>query len=59
VLVLADGRIVAGGPPHEALTEERVSAVFDVRATAFLHPITGKHQLLFDRARGPREERGA
>jgi iron complex transport system ATP-binding protein len=49
VLVLADGRIVAGGPPQEALTPERVSAVFDVRATAFRHPITGKHQLLFDR----------
>lgn len=50
IYVLAGGRIVAGGPPHEALTAERVSAVFRVGATGFTHPVTGKYQLLFDRA---------
>jgi iron complex transport system ATP-binding protein len=50
VYVMDRGRIVAGGPPHESLTAERISSVFRVRATAFTHPITGKHQLLFDRA---------
>jgi iron complex transport system ATP-binding protein len=48
--VLAAGRVVASGPPGEALTAEMVSEVFGVRATAFVHPVTGKHQLLFDRA---------
>lgn len=50
VYVMEQGRIVAGGPPEEALTAERISAVFRVRATAFTHPVTGKHQLLFDRS---------
>lgn len=50
IYVLQAGRVVASGPPHEALTAERVSQVFRVRATAFTHPVTGKHQLLFDRA---------
>ena len=50
VYVMNEGRIVASGPPHEALTAERISAVFGVSATAFVHPVTGKHQLLFDRA---------
>jgi iron complex transport system ATP-binding protein len=50
VYVLAAGRVVASGPPGEALTAEMVSEVFGVRATAFVHPVTGKHQLLFDRA---------
>jgi ABC-type cobalamin/Fe3+-siderophores transport system ATPase subunit len=45
---MQDGCIVASGPPQEALTAERISEVFRVRATAFVHPITGKHQLLFD-----------
>ncbi len=50
ICVLAEGRIVAGGPPNEALTAERISAVFRVQATGFTHPVTGKYQLLFDRA---------
>jgi iron complex transport system ATP-binding protein len=49
IYVMQGGRIVAGGPPHESLTAERISEVFRVRATAFTHPVTGKHQLLFDR----------
>ena len=50
IYVLDAGRVVASGPPHEALTAERISAVFRVQATAFTHPVTGKHQLLFDRS---------
>lgn len=50
VYVLDRGRIVAGGTPQEALSAERISSVFRVQATAFTHPVTGKHQLLFDRA---------
>ena len=50
VYVMERGRIVAGGPPQEALSAERISVVFRVRATAFTHPVTGRHQLLFDRA---------
>ncbi len=50
IYVMDHGRIVAGGPPNEALSAERISSVFRVRATAFVHPVTGKHQLLFDRA---------
>lgn len=53
VYVLEAGRVVASGPPHEALTAERISTVFRVRATAFVHPVTGKHQLLFDREEEP------
>ena len=50
VCVMEAGRIVAAGPPDEALAPELVSRVFAVRATAFTHPVTGRHQLLFDRA---------
>ena len=50
VYVLDRGRVVAGGPPREALTAERISDVFRVRATEFVHPVTGRHQLLLDRA---------
>lgn len=49
VYVLDRGRIVAGGTPQESLSAERISSVFRVKATAFTHPVTGKHQLLFDR----------
>ncbi len=50
VYVMEHGRIVASGTPQEALSAERISSVFRVRATAFVHPVTGRHQLLFDRA---------
>ncbi len=56
IYVMDRGRIVAGGPPQEALTAERISAVFRVRATAFTHPVTGKHQLLFDRYQESEDE---
>jgi iron complex transport system ATP-binding protein len=50
ICVMEAGRIVAAGTPDEALTPELVSRVFAVRATGFTHPVTGRHQLLFDRA---------
>jgi len=50
VYMLDGGRVVAGGRPEEALTAKRVSDVFRVHATAFVHPVSGRHQLLFDRA---------
>lgn len=50
IYVMDCGRIVAGGSPSEALSAERISSIFRVRATAFVHPVTGKHQLLFDRS---------
>lgn len=49
VHVMRHGRLVASGPPEETLTAERISDVFNVRAVAFRHPITGTHQILFDR----------
>ncbi len=49
VYVMQGGRIVAGGKPEEALSAERIRDVFRVQATAFVHPVTGRHQLLFDR----------
>jgi len=57
IYVMHEGRLVASGPPEEALDAELISAVFGVRALAFRHPITGRHQMLFDRAdarTGPR-----
>jgi iron complex transport system ATP-binding protein len=45
VYVLDGGRVVAGGPPKEALSAEIISRVFDVEATEFVHPVTGHHQL--------------
>ena len=50
VYVMSAGQVVAAGPPADALEPELVSEVFRVRATAFVHPVTGKHQLLFDRS---------
>ena len=49
VYVVYDGRIVAGGPPDEALSPEVVSAVFQVAVTRLHHPDTGRPHLLFDR----------
>jgi iron complex transport system ATP-binding protein len=54
VYVLQGGRVVAEGVPSDALTPELISEVFAVHATAFVHPVTGKHQLLFDVARDDR-----
>ncbi len=50
VYVMNRGRLVAGGPPEEALDPTLISDVFGVTAVSFRHPITGRHQLLFDRS---------
>ncbi|NUR43197.1 MAG: ABC transporter ATP-binding protein [Streptomyces sp.] len=46
--VIADGRIVASGPPHDVLQPGLLAEVFGVRAHAVRHPGTGATQLLFD-----------
>ncbi|GHF18762.1 ABC transporter ATP-binding protein [Streptomyces morookaense] len=47
--VIAGGRIVAAGPPHDVLSAELLADVFGVRAHRVPHPVTGAPQLLFDR----------
>ncbi|MFG2333964.1 ABC transporter ATP-binding protein [Streptomyces sp. NPDC048604] len=47
--VIADGRIVASGPPHDVLSPDLLAKVFGVRAHRVRHPDTGAVQLLFDR----------
>ncbi|ARF56831.1 ABC transporter ATP-binding protein [Streptomyces gilvosporeus] len=47
--VIAEGRLVASGPPHEVLTPGLLAEVFGVRAHRVRHPETGAVQLLFDR----------
>ncbi|KPI17109.1 Iron-chelate-transporting ATPase [Actinobacteria bacterium OK074] len=47
--VLAGGRIVASGPPHDVLQPALLAEVFGVRAHPVRHPETGAVQLLFDR----------
>ncbi|MFI5526591.1 ABC transporter ATP-binding protein [Streptomyces platensis] len=51
--VLARGRIVAAGPPHDVLTPELLAEVFGVRAHRVRHPESGAVQLLFDRLTTP------
>lgn len=46
--VIAGGRIVASGPPHDVLGPELLAEVFGVRAHPVRHPETGTVQLLFD-----------
>jgi len=46
--VIADGRIVASGPPHDVLQPALLADVFGVRAHPVRHPETGAVQLLFD-----------
>ncbi|MFC9242158.1 ABC transporter ATP-binding protein [Streptomyces decoyicus] len=51
--VIAGGRIVAAGPPHDVLTPELLAEVFGVRAHRVRHPESGAVQLLFDRLATP------
>jgi len=46
--VIAGGRIVVSGPPHDVLQPTLLAEVFGVRAHAVRHPETGALQLLFD-----------
>jgi len=41
VAVLADGRILAAGPPREVLTEDAVARAFGADAVVVDHPVTG------------------
>ena len=41
VAVLAEGRILAAGPPREVLTEDAVARAFDADAVVVDHPVTG------------------
>ncbi|MBX7270078.1 ABC transporter ATP-binding protein [Micromonospora sp. Llam7] len=45
--VLADGRVVATGPPAEVLTPELVGTVFGVGAVSTVNPVTGRVHLSF------------
>jgi iron complex transport system ATP-binding protein len=47
--VIAGGRIVAAGAPHDVLTPDLLAEVFGVRAHRVRHPESGAVQLLFDR----------
>lgn len=46
--VIADGRTVASGPPHDVLQPALLAEVFGIRAHPVRHPETGALQLLFD-----------
>ncbi|MFJ2236582.1 ABC transporter ATP-binding protein [Streptomyces sp. NPDC087859] len=46
--VIADGRVVASGSPHDVLQPDLLAEVFGVRAHPVRHPETGAVQLLFD-----------
>ncbi|MEV0588064.1 ABC transporter ATP-binding protein [Nonomuraea sp. NPDC050310] len=46
--VLAAGRLVACGPPHEVLTPSLLREVFGVEASVVPHPLTGVPQVLYD-----------
>lgn len=46
--VVASGRVVASGPPHDVLRPELLAEVFGVRAHPVRHPETGAVRLLFD-----------
>ncbi|MEU5214075.1 ABC transporter ATP-binding protein [Streptomyces sp. NPDC020742] len=51
--VIAGGRLVASGPPHDVLTPQLLAEVFGVRAHRVRHPESGAVQLLFDRLPHP------
>ena len=42
VVVLAEGRVVAAGDPHEVLTPELIRDVWGVEASVIEHPATGR-----------------
>lgn len=47
IVALQHGRVVASGDPESVLTPELLRGVFDVRASTFEHPLTGRVQLVF------------
>ncbi|MFE3194756.1 ABC transporter ATP-binding protein [Nocardia sp. NPDC059240] len=46
LILLADGAVVATGPPAETLTPDRVAALFGVRSAIVPHPLTGRPHLV-------------
>ncbi|OSZ62281.1 ABC transporter ATP-binding protein [Streptomyces pharetrae CZA14] len=54
--VVAAGRVVASGPPHDVLRPGLLAEVFGVRAHPVRHPETGAVRLLFDLLPPPPEE---
>ena len=42
VLVMADGRSVATGPPDEVLTQDLIRDIFDVETVRLSHPLSGR-----------------
>lgn len=47
VYVLDAGRVVAGGPPSQVLTEEMLAEVYGVRAEVSVHPATGAPTVVY------------
>ena len=47
LVVLAEGRVVAAGPPRQVLTPELVERVYGVRAAVAEHPLTGQPLIAF------------
>ena len=47
VVVLADGRVVAAGPPGSVLTASTIGEVYGVTATVLTHPVTGAPLIAF------------
>jgi len=52
VYVIAEGAIVAGGAPEDALDPSVIDRVFQVRSHVVAHPVTGRPHLIFERG-GP------
>ena len=55
--LLAEGRIVAAGPPETVLTADRVGDAFDTNAAVAAHPVTGSPTVTAHRRRGERDTR--
>ncbi|MDT0346440.1 ABC transporter ATP-binding protein [Streptomyces litchfieldiae] len=51
--VLADGTLLASGPPAEVLTAELIERVFGVHAAVTRHPLNGDPLIAFDHRRVP------
>jgi iron complex transport system ATP-binding protein len=49
VAVMSQGRLVAYGPPHDALAPEIVGRVFQMDCFAAVNPATGRNLLVFDK----------
>ncbi|HEY8491423.1 MAG TPA: heme ABC transporter ATP-binding protein [Dehalococcoidia bacterium] len=46
LLLLKDGRALAGGPPEQVLTPERVTEAYGVAVSVVQHPVTGRPVVL-------------